>query len=90
MPVWTESRGASQLSSAREAGEGERGAGPSLARSLGLAQRLALSSKAPEHASQTPPFTAWLAGPHPHTQPDRMLLKLAHQVTGERAHIAPS
>lgn len=34
-----------------------------------LAQRVAHSSKAPEHASQTPPFTAWLTGraapPHP-------------------------
>lgn len=70
--------------------EGECGAGPSLAQPLGLAQRLLRCSKAPEHATETPPFTAWLAGPHPHTQLNQMLHNLAHQITGEHTHIAPN
>lgn len=61
----------------------ESGAGPFLAQPLGLAQRLLRCSKAPEHASETPSFTAWLAGPHPHTQLNQMLHNLAHQISGE-------
>lgn len=61
----------------------ESGAGPFLAQPLGLAQRLLRCSKAPEHASETPSFTAWLAGPHPHTQLNQMLHDLAHQISGE-------
>lgn len=52
----------------------ESGAGPPLAQPLGLAQGLLRCSKAPEHASETPSFTAWLTGPHTHTHLYYMLL----------------
>lgn len=62
-----------QRSSGAPAPASESGAGPSLAQPLGLAQGFLRCSKAPEHASETPSFTAWLAGPHTHTQLNRML-----------------
>lgn len=83
--LWAEK----QLSSASEEQEEESGASPSLAQPLGLAQRLLRWSKVPEHASETPAFTAWLAGQHPHTQLNQMLHNLAHQIIGEHTHIAP-
>lgn len=67
----------------------ERGAGPSLARPLGLAQGLSCCSKAPVHASETPSFTARLAGPHPHTQLCQMLHNLSSS-NKWRTSIAPS
>lgn len=84
--LWAEK----QLSPASEEQEGESGAGPSLAQPLGLAQPLLRWSKVPEHASETPPFTAWLAGPHPHTQLNQMLHNQAHQIIEEYTHIAPN
>lgn len=54
----------------RERGR-KSGAGPSLPQLL--AQWLLCCSKVPEHASETPSFTARLAGPHTHTHFNRML-----------------
>lgn len=76
--VWTWRSGASVK---LECTGRESGVGLSLAQPLSLAQGLLCCSKAPEHASETPSFTAWLA--EPHTQPNQMLLNLAHQITGE-------